>query len=399
MRILYLTYGFPYPLTSGYLRHYFLIKELSSHHDVVLLSVVSANFDPENIEALAPFTERVFTFTSTNKGTSFTRKAINRIISFTGIGISDEAVRKMREKVEALVGGERFDLVFFSGKRTFSAIKDLEGLPLVVDMCDATSMHIRGKMRYVNRLRLPFLFLEYKQVAGIESALMKKASHILFASRRDQNILHPSSDDRATVIPNGVDLDYWKRETTQRGKDTIVFTGSMAYPPNTDAALYLIEEIYPLVRESVPGAKIFVVGRDPAPSLIKAGQIPGVTVTGFVDDVRPYLEQASVFVVPLRFGAGIQNKVLEAMAMEVPVIASPLAAEGLYTEKDERPPLLIAENKREFAKLIVAELRKLEQQPDPDVVSRRFIEENFMWKRSGYKVESIFSQLTGCVDS
>src|SRR5206468_215326 len=141
---------------------------------------------------------------------------------------------------------------------------------------------------------------------------------------------------------------------------------AMEYPPNTDAALYLIEEILPLVQRTVPAAQALIVGRDPPARLRSAGQRPGVTVTGFVDDVRPYLERATVFAAPLRFGAGIQNKVLEAMAMEVPVVASPLAADGLRTEDGAQPPLDVARTTEEFADRIARRLLEAQRDPAPD---------------------------------
>jgi sugar transferase (PEP-CTERM/EpsH1 system associated) len=392
MRILYLTNGFPYPLTSGYLRHYFLIKELSQRHAITLLSIVGANFAAENLAALTPFTERVLTFTSKNKSGSFKRKALGRLKSLVGGAQGDQAVREMRAAVERMTQAEPFDAVMFSGKRTYPAIAGMHELPLVVDMCDATSMKIRGSVRYTRAARLPLLLLDYIQVRAAERMLIQHAAHLLFASSRDREALVGRSK-RATVVPNGVDLDFWKRASHERGASTIVFTGAMDYPPNTDAALYLIEEIMPLVQYAMPEARALIVGRDPPPQLAKAGQRPGVKVTGFVDDVRPYLEQATVFAAPLRFGAGIQNKVLEAMAMETPVVASPLAADGLRTEDGQQPPAQIARSAQEFADLIIQHLRSRDANPAPDRVARRYLESHFVWRRSAEKLDQVLDSV------
>ena len=393
MRILYLTNGFPYPLTSGYLRHYFLIRELSQHHAITLLSIVGANFANENIAALAPFTERVLTFTSKSKSGSLRRKVIGRVKSLAGGPKADEAVRQMRAAVERMTREEPFDVVVFSGKRTYPAIQDLVALPLVVDMCDATSMKIRGSVRYTSPARLPLLLLDYAQVRSAERMLIRNAAHLLFASYRDREALVGRTGNHATVVPNGVDLDFWRRSSPERGANTIVFTGAMDYPPNTDAALHLIEEILPLLQRAIPDARVLIVGRDPTPRLVRAGQRPGVTVTGFVDDVRPYLEQATVFAAPLRFGAGIQNKVLEAMAMEVPVVASLLAADGLRTEDGQQPPVAVARGAQEFADLIGQRLRDRAGDPAPDSAARRYVESHFVWRRSGEKLEQVINSV------
>jgi polysaccharide biosynthesis protein PslH len=393
MRVLYLTNGFPYPLTSGYLRHYYLIKELSQRHAITLLSIVGASFTAEHAAAMAPITQQVLTFPSASRSGSFRRKAIGRLRSLAGGASGDQAVRRMRAAVERLTGEEPFDVVLFSGKRTLPAIARMDKLPLVVDMCDATSVKIRGSVRYTRAARLPLLLLDYLQVRSAERMLIRNAAHLLFASCRDREALVGRAPNRATVVPNGVDLDFWKRSSRERGANTIVFTGAMDYPPNTDAALYLIEEILPLVQRSIPDARALIVGRDPPPRLVGAAQRPGVTVTGYVDDVRPYLEQATVFAAPLRFGAGIQNKVLEAMAMEVPVIATPLAVDGLRTEDGLRPPVQVARTQQEFAELIVQRLHAVSGDSAPDSAARGYVEAHFVWRSSGGKLEQVIDSV------
>jgi glycosyltransferase involved in cell wall biosynthesis len=389
MRILYVTNGFPYPLTSGYLRHYFLIKELSQRHAITLLSVVSSTFTSEQATAMGPFTERVVTFTAAHRSGSFMRKAQNRIRSVTNGGQGHRAVQEMGATIQRLTHREHFEAVIFSGKDTYPALRGISGLPIIVDMCDATSFRLRGNMRYASLFRLPLLLLDYQQVRRVESQLLRRAAHVLFAAVRDREALLGASGNHASVIPNGVDVDYWQRSSRELGVDTIVFTGGMDYPPNADAARYLIEEILPVVRHSVPGAQLLIVGRNPDPALVGAGRQPGVTVTGFVDDVRPYLERATVFAAPLRFGAGIQNKLLQAMAMEIPGVASPLAADGLRTEEGQRPPVLVAAERQPFAEMIVQQLRRRRDRPEPDAAARQYVQDHFVWGRSGEKLEQV----------
>lgn len=393
MRILYLTNGFPYPLTSGYLRHYFMIRGLSEHHAVTLLSMVGRSFVPEHREALAPFTARVLTFGTPGGRRSKLRKLAAALRSVVGGG--DRTVEEMRAAVTRCLREERFDVVVFSGKRTYRAIADLHDVPVVVDICDATSVRVRGRMRHCSLGRLPALWLEYLQVRAIERQLVRRASRLVFASCRDREALVGSNGSGTTIVPNGVDLDYWRRRSLERGADTIVMTGAMDYAPNGDAALYLVEEILPLVRRAIPGARLLIVGRDPRSRLVEAGARTGATVTGLVPDVRPYLEQATVFAAPIRFGAGIQNKLLEAMAMGVPVVASPLAADGLRTEEGETPPLAVARSREEHAELIVRRLTEARRNRAPDAEGRRYVERNFDWAKGASKLEQVMSALVG----
>jgi hypothetical protein len=130
---------------------------------------------------------------------------------------------------------------------------------------------LRGNLRYASVLRLPLLLFDYQQVRQVEAQLVRRAGHVLFASVRDREALLGASVDRASVIPNGVDVDYWHRSSPQRGVDTIVFTGAMHYPPNADAALYSRGSCHSSVRSQ----RATNVGRNPT-CPVRAGQQPGV---------------------------------------------------------------------------------------------------------------------------
>lgn len=385
LRVLYLVNGFPWPLTSGYLRHYFLIRELSRRgHRISLLAIVPSDFEATDRAALEPYTERIVTVDSHRGNRSLRRRAERRLGS---ISVGESAARRLREEVADLLAKVPHDVVLFSGKRTYPALSATAGIPIVADVCDATSTRIRGNLRHASLGRFPLLLAEYVEVSRIERALIGHAAHVLFASVRDRAALvDPSSRDRATVLPNGVDVDYWRRpEGSPLGRDEIVFTGAMDYPPNTDAALFLARKVLPKVRAEIPTAHLSIVGRDPVDELIRAGRDPGVTVTGSVPDIRPYLTAAAVFAAPIRFGAGIQNKVLEALAMDVPTVASPNAAGGLVTIDGARPPLVVAgaTDPAEFAAALVGALQAAMADPTPPTEGRAFVERNFNWERSG----------------
>lgn len=145
----------------------------------------------------------------------------------------------------------------------------------------------------------------------------------------------------------------------------------------------------PRVLKACPDASLQLVGRDPRPEVQALAKLPGVTVTGYVDDVRPYLENATLFVAPLRFGTGIQNKVLEAMSMEVPTIVSPLAADGLRTESGALPPIEMANTADEFAQAILRGFQRQPLDPTPDAAARAFVQEHFHWSTSGHRVHDL----------
>lgn len=390
MRLLYLTNGFPYPLTSGYLRHYFLLRELSARHDVTLLSLAGPGYRPEHAEAVRPFARRIEVFPAV-VGRSRARRAWRRLRSLVAV---EPPVRAMRSAVADLARETRFDAVF-CGKRTLAAIEPVADVPLIADLCDATAARIAGSLRRAGPARLPFLLLELAHTRRIEREMMRRAAHSVFISVRDREATAGSAAARSSILPNGVDLDFWRRTASKRNSDMIIFTGAMHYRPNADAALHLIESIFPRVQQAIPKAKLFIVGRDPSLALRAAGRRLGVEVTGFVDDVRPFLEAATVFAAPLRIGSGMQNKVLEAMAMEVPVVASPLAADGLRTPQGEVPPIEVARGAEAFADALTRALIDAQQDPSPDGEGRRYVERHFDWGRSGALLDRIITDVGG----
>jgi glycosyltransferase involved in cell wall biosynthesis len=399
MRILYVTNGFPFPLTSGYLRPYFLIRAPSARHSITLLSIVGADYEADHAEALAPFTERVETFPSADRSRSRGRKALARLDALRG-SRADGPAQRLGRAAASLARVDSFDAVLFSGKRTAPALPFIGGLPLVVDICDTASARIRGSIRYAAPLRRPLLALEAFEVRRAERRLAAAGDALLFASVRDRGLLLADIRDRGLsprtlVVPNGVDVDYWQRSARELGRTAIVFTGKMDYPPNEDAALVLAETVFPAVRRSVRDAELWIVGRDPTDRLLAAGKRAGVTVTGEVPDVRPYLERAAVFAAPLRFGAGIQNKVLEAMAMEVPAVVSPLAGDGLRTEDDADVPVTVGRTADEIAAGIVERLEAARHGTTPDSRSRAYVAAHFAWAESARKVEGALAAASG----
>ncbi len=393
MRILYVTADLPWPLTSGYLRHYHFIRSLSERHEITLLSLRGPDHEPGDIEALRPYLEAIITEPSARGPRSLPVKLAGRLRMLIAGG--DVAATRLGAAGAKIAAERPFDALLLSGKRTMPVLDSLPAMPLVADLCDATSSRIRRQMRHAPVSTQPALALEYVEVRRVERALMRRSRHALFASARDREAVVGRDGGgrpglaKASVVPNGVDLDVWRREGRTLGRDEIVLTGAMDYPPNVDAAQQLVEAILPRVRAVLPEARVSIVGRDPTSSVRALADRPGVTVTGFVDDDRPHLERAAVFAAPIRYGAGIQNKVLEALAMELPVVASPLAAEGLRTEAGDLPPIDVARDPEGMATLIVDRLRLAADDAPAEPALRAYVAEHFDWGRNAARLGAI----------
>ncbi|MGH2521572.1 MAG: glycosyltransferase [Anaerolineales bacterium] len=397
MRVLYITTELPYPLTSGFLRHYHFLRVLGAQgarHNITYLSLTRRpEVSPETRAALEPLVERMMVFGASSASEP---KLVKQARRLPGVGRKYQralrlrlAAQAMKRTVQELVQREKYDLVFFSGKDTFPAIEHLEGLPLVVDCCDTTSLRVTGEMRYANPARWLWLAMRYLEVRRIEKKLLQKTPYLAFASGRDQRAMIGTAQ-MGDVIPQAVDLDYWTRRSHNPGPNRIIFTGVMNYPPNHDAALFLIDKVLPIVRQAVPGVQVFIVGRDPLPALRKAAQRhPEVTLTGQPNDMRDYFEQATVACAPIRFASGMQFKVLEALAMQVPMVTTPVAADGLYIA-GEAPPLVEATHEHDMAAGVIKLLQSGDERARLRAAGRRFVEKHFVWESSIAKLEKMW---------
>jgi glycosyltransferase involved in cell wall biosynthesis len=291
-------------------------------------------------------------------------------------------VDQMKQTFKRLVEQSDFDLILFHGKSVFPVIEGFSGLPMVVDFCDATSLRLRGRMKFSSVKSLPWLWLRYLQVRAIEKKLVRKTPFQAFITSRDRDAI-VGHDANVRIIPNVVDLDYWKRKTHSPEPNCVMYSGGMNYRPNVDGALFLMRKVLPLLRKHRPNVRVIIVGRDPTPEIIEtAKKCPEVTVTGAVDDMRPYFEKAAVYACPLRFASGQQNKLIEAMAMEVPTVCSSVAAKGMTFDGATQPPLVVADDPQVFADSLnqILDSDALHRQLAKD--GRQYIEENFVSVRT-----------------
>jgi len=379
---------------SGYLRHYYFMRELSRRHAITLMALSKNKVAPEAEKKMSVYTDRILTFDASEDRRPVPSEMAGVSTRFSkrvrGTLLLHNAIRTMKRAFWQLVQEESYDLVLFHGKDIFPVIEDFSELPIVADFGDATSMRIRQRMRYANSAELPWHLLRYWRAKRIEKRLLQKTPHQAFVSSRDREAVLGQDNHGSRVIPNGVDLGYWTRKTYNPLPNCIVYSGAMDYEPNADGAFYLIQNILPHVRRFISNIEVVIVGRDPSPALIQlAQQYPNVKVTGLVDDVRPYLEQATVYVGPLRFASGMQNKLLEAMAMEVPVVTTPVAADGLQVEGSPQIPVLVADGEKEFAESVVYLLREKKERSRLAAEGRRYVKNHFNWSHSAKMLEEM----------
>lgn len=395
MRILYITDGFPYPLTSGRLRHYYFIRELSARHAISLLATVPTRHPHQHAAALTPFVEVTETFETHDVGRGVIEKLLERLRSITARR-PDRGMARLYARATELHAIQPFDVVLNAHLDCY--IEDhLRDTPVVYDLCDALSLRARGELRHAPLVHWVPAAVKLVEAIVTERSVLRRAADVIVCAKRDADWLARRTRHAGGLlaIPNGVDTEYWRRATPALPPDRLVFAGVLGAPSNEDAALLLIRRILPLVRRHVPAVHLVLAGRDPSSRLrLAADREPLCELAADLADLRALMEQATVFVAPLRFSAGIQNKLLQAMAMSIPVVATPSAADGLITAAGP-PPLAVGGSVEQVASAAIEALHRARRDPTPDYEARRFVERHFRWTPHGLRLEALLQQAAG----
>jgi glycosyltransferase involved in cell wall biosynthesis len=231
-----------------------------------------------------------------------------------------------------------------------------------------------------NPLRRWYIGKQWRKIERFERTALTWVDGALAVSQHDRARLdHMRPGLRTTVVSNGVDLDYFRPTTQPAQRGRLVFTGSMDWRPNQDALRYFVHDILPLLRKAQGDLECSFVGRSPPADIQAMTNIPGVRVTGTVNDVRQYVEQAAVYIVPLRVGGGSRLKILEAMAMGRAIVSTTVGAEGLDFGRDN--PVLLADHPTDFANAVLKLLGDPELCTRLGAVGRRIVEERFGWEQ------------------
>ncbi|MBI5668369.1 MAG: glycosyltransferase [Chloroflexi bacterium] len=242
----------------------------------------------------------------------------------------------MWQAIQARLDAEHYDVVhLFGGVQVYEYAHALRGLPALITPYESYSLYLRRLVDMERRgtarrtLTKIVLQLQLHLARRFETFMFALYRRVVVVSERDRDeLLDLNPALPVEVIPNGVDTVYFRRARAGRRARALLFVGNYEYAPNVDAALRLAREILPQVQKRIPDVKLWLVGNAPPPELLAlAGE--SVKVTGRVPDVRPYLARATAFVCPLRLGAGIKNKLLEALAVGCPVVATPLSVDGI----------------------------------------------------------------------
>lgn len=363
------------------------MKQLASRHEISLLSFIQKSEETNYIEELKKVCKEVVTVHLPTSRSIW--NCVRAIPLSEPFQVAYFHSKRMKATLDDLIGRTKPDIIHTHLIRMAQYTAHLADVPKILDMTDAVSLYLsRFRDAQKNPLNKWLLGVELKRMGAYE-AIISKFDRGLVCSHTDKNfLLQRNHDAHIDLLYNGVDLEAFSfANNIVMDPFRIIFTGNMSYFPNIDGARFLAKEIFPLVKKKIPQAKLFIVGQNP-PQQVKSLANNHIAVTGFVEDIRTEYLKSTVAVSPVRFGAGTLNKVLEPLALGVPVVSTSIGLEGLGLNKGE--DILIADDAVSFAEAIIDLLQNDGRRKSLATVASQKIRSRFGWTAIAQDLERIY---------
>jgi glycosyltransferase involved in cell wall biosynthesis len=392
LRILVLSPYWPYPAVSGVtMRIYQLARQLAARHDVTLLSYAAPE-DATQVEALA---RQMSVRAVYRREPSRPAKRVQQLRSLASIEpFACRALhsREMQAAIDELCAGNAFDAIHVESSTLWS-FRLPDGVPVVLDEHNI-EYELLGRLckGERSRVRRAFNRLEHVRFRRFERRCWERAAACVVTSQRELPTVRTAAPATLTeVVPNGVDLDDFAPGAEPAKPRTVVFNATFNYRPNLDAALWLLDEVWPLVLAKHPAAKLALVGNATQHEVQELTR-PGVELVGQVPDVRPYLRSAEVVAVPVRMGGGTRLKVVEALSLGKAMVSTTLGCEGLAV--GDREHLLVGDDAAAFAAAILELFDDASLRARLGATGRRLVESRYSWALAGERLDALYEQVT-----
>lgn len=392
-RILFLAHRIPYPPNKGdKIRSWHFLKHLCKQHEVHLGCFIDDPADLAHVE----FLETICSSVTCSFATPLKQKLASLKGLLTGTSLTENAYpsRKLRHDIAARLTSQPFDLVFIFSAASFTFLpKDLPDTALVTDFVDVDSAKWGA---YADQARWPMSMIyarEAQKLADFEAKVADVSRVSFLVSEDEAGVLKSMltahgvhADVRG--IPNGVDAEAFspKRFEHPPVADRIIFTGAMDYLPNVEAVTWFVEQVFDQVKQALPATEFVIAGRPVSPSVQRLDKRAGVTVLGGVEDMAAEIAKAALVVAPLQTARGIQNKVLEGMAMSKPVLCTPAANEGINAPDGEA--VVIAQHASDFASKVIALLSSEKEREAIGQRARAYVLDNFSWQTAERQLDT-----------
>lgn len=382
--------------TGGKIRSYHILRELSSNHELTVALFYAAEKEKTHPELQSQFPRMIcWAVKAADRQSWAGRWAYAKgFFSTQPHSVARFCRPEMLHELRHLVNKEKFDLIVCDFVLAAPVIPWDAAAPKILFTHNVEATIWRRHFEVTrNPVWKGVWWREYRTTLRMERKYARLADHVLTVSEADRRYFCKlSMPDKVTAIPTGVDVMYFQPCSGAEEANTLVFTGSMDWQPNEDGILFFYRKILPLIRQSVPDVVLWVVGRNPSPAVQKLSQEDSaVRVTGRVDDIRPYIATASVYIVPLRVGSGTRLKIFEAMAMAKPIVSTTIGAEGLPVSHGK--DVFLEDEPSHFAERVVTLLQDKRLREQLGSSARKLVEEHYSWKRVAADCEDVFARL------
>lgn len=375
-KILFCLSRFPFPLEKGdKLRAYQQMRYLSQFYTIDIFVVTHDKVSIEAKLELKKFVNEIYVYKL-----SFFSVISGLLVAFftkypfqVGYFYNSGALKYFNNILEI----SKPQSVFTQLIRMTEYTKKIDSIPTYLDYMDSFSKGMERRKNKSSGIKKYIFGLEEKKLKWYEKSVHKYFSKTFIISEQDLQTFDPSIQKKITILPNGVDDNFFKKDESKTKTYDLIFTGNMSYPPNVDAVVYVAKKVLPILWKTNPNFNFLIAGAQPSP-IVKSLEQKNIKVTGWLDDIRDGYYQGRIFIAPLQIGTGLQNKLLEAMSMEIPCITTQLANNALGAKHLDT--ILIANNAEEFSEYVIQLMNNNELYNSIAFNSRKFVQENYNWE-------------------
>ncbi len=385
MKILVISPRFPYPLEKGdKLRLYHQLRLLSDNFEIVLVSLSDTKVKDSDLEHIKSIVSKVYIFPLLKFKIAI--RLLFGIFSNKPFQVLYFFNKNYKKKIKEIIENEKPDIIYNQLIRTAEYSREFKYFK-IIDYMDSFS---EGMRKRLDNSSLVFQMLykeEYKRLKKYETEIFNDFDKHSIISEQDKNTFAKEIKDKLKIVPNGVDMNFFQPLGTKKIYD-ISFVGNMGYRPNIIACEYFEKNILPLITKENKDIKIIFAGARPH-SRVKSLENNNIFVSGWMEDIRDAYDKSRIFVAPIFTGIGQQNKILEAMSMELPVVTTSAVNEAIGAQPEKE--IIIADTEQEFADSILKLLKEPEFAEQTGKAGRKFVQDNYSWDYQSSKLLDLFS--------
>lgn len=386
MKIFVILSRVPYPLDKGdKLRAFNQIKQLSKKNQIILFALNDTELDEFALAELKKYCVAI-SIMKFSKLTVFFN-LVRALFNGNPLQVGYFYFNKAQKKIDLLIAKHKPDHIYCQLIRTAEYAKPHPGIPKTLDYMDVFSKGMERRKFSEPFFMRPLLALEHKRLLKYEQDVFQYFNNKTIISEQDKNLIPHTRRQEIIVIPNGVDADYFKAIPHEKEFD-LLFNGNMNYPPNIESVEYLVNKIMPLIWEKLPKVRLLISGSSPSNKVL-ALKSPRVEISGWVFDVRENFAKSKILVAPMQISIGLQNKLLEAMAMQLPCVTSTLANNAIGAKPNEQ--IMVADTPQQYVQCIIELLQDEAKAKRIANNGYIFAINNFNWQSSTAKLEKLFA--------